>query len=278
MDSVRTAQSWTAFWEHGNGAVCLPGSRDAHERLAQIWRDTASNLPRSAKALDLACGSGAVSYLLRHIRPDLSIVGVDYARIGPSRMAGVELISGVALEQLPFDDGSFDGAVSQFGIEYAVRPRAVSELSRVLRPGSPVTLVMHHSGSSVVKHNKLRAAALGELIGATVEGPYLEGNRAALNRTFASLRSTFASQDVVAEFEQGLSSAMAQPAGDRAKFWRDLTAMVGREILSALASAAIADCQPWLSQLSKSFAMEPATVIKEANGSPLAWLLRGRRT
>lgn len=279
MNTV-TAQSWTAFWERGKGSVCLPGSVDAQERLAQIWRTTASDLPQMAKAIDLACGSGAVSHTLRASRPDLSIVGVDYARVPPSRIAGVELISGVALEQLPFDDRCFDCAVSQFGIEYADRSGAVRELSRVLRPGSPITLVMHHADSPIVLHNKLRERALGEVTGAAVKRAFLDGDRVAFDRTFASLRTAFADQDVIVEFEQGLGSALARPAEDRAGFWPGLAAMVSREreILSALASAAVVDCQAWLSELSTGFAMDPAVVVREANGLPLAWLLRGRRT
>lgn len=273
------AKAWTAFWESGHGAMCLPSSRGAHERLGRIWQSTASNLPPKAKVLDLACGSGVVGYLLRQRRPDVSVVGVDYARIGPSRMAGVELVSGVALEQLPFEDGSFDGAVSQFGIEYADPRGAVRELSRVMRPAASITLVMHHADSPVVMHNRRRNAALGELIGPAVESAFLEGNRAALGRLFASLRTTFAGQDVIAEFEQGLGSGMVRATHDRVEFWRDLTAMVSREreILSALASAAVANCQPWLDQLAEGFEMESATAIREANDLPLAWLLRGRR-
>lgn len=232
-----------------------------------------------AKVIDLACGSGAVSYMLRQARSDLSIVGVDYARVPPSQMPGVELISGVVLEQLPFDDRRFDCAVSQFGIEYADRASAVRELSRVLRPGSPITLVMHHADSPVVLHNKLRERALGELTGASVESAFLHGDRAAFNRTFALLQSAFAEQDVVAEFEQGLGSALAQSAEDRATVWRGLATMVSREreILAALATAAVADCQPWLSQLSLSCEMSPAAVIRQTDNLPLAWLLRGRR-
>lgn len=278
--SYVTAQSWTAFWERGKGGSCLPYSLDAHERLAQVWRTTSSDMPQMAKVIDLACGSGAVSYLLRQARPDLSIVGVDYARVPPSLMAGVELIPSVALEHLPFDDGCFDGAVSQFGIEYADRPGAVGELLRVLRPGSPITLVMHHADSPVVLHNKLRERALGELTGTAVESAFLKGDRAAFNRVFASLQSAFADQDVVAEFEQGLGSALAQSAEDRADFWPGLAAMVSREreILFALASAAVVDCQPWVTELSTSFAMDPPAVVRDANGLPLAWLFRGRRT
>ena len=275
-----SAQSWTAFWERGKGATCLPGSHDAHERLAQIWRATAAALPQKAKVIDLACGSGAVSFKLQQARPDLSIVGVDYARVPTSRSSGVELMSGVALEQLPFDDRSFDCGVSQFGIEYADMTGAVRELARVLRPSSPITLVMHHADSPVVLHNRQRERALGEVTGASVEKAFLDGDRAAFTSAFAPLRSAFADQDVVAEFEQGLGSALGRPAEHRACFWPDLAAMVSREreILSALAGAAVADCEPWLNQLSTDFAMEPAMVVREANGLPLAWLLRGRRT
>jgi hypothetical protein len=221
-----------------------------------------------------------VGYLLRQLRPDVSVVGVDYAQIGPSRMAGVELIPGVSLERLPFGDGCFDGAVSQFGIEYADRPGAARELSRVLRSGSLTTLVMHHADSPVVRHNRRRELALGGLTARAVERAFLDGDRIAFNREFALLRSGFADQDVVTEFERGLGSALGQSVEERSALWRDVATKVDqeRQILSALGSAAVADCQPWLDELSSSFEMEPATVISEANGLPLAWLLQGRRT
>lgn len=280
MVKVDTAHAWTVFWQLGNGSVCLPSSADAHKRLAQIWRTTAADLPQSARILDLACGSGAVSYELRRERPDLSIVGVDYAQIGLSRMAGVELMSGVALERLPFADHSFDGAVSQFGIEYADRRRTVPDLARVLKPGSSIALVMHHADSPVVQHNRRREVALGELTGSTVESAFLGGNREELIHAFASLRSAFADQDIIAEFGQGLGSALVQPARDRAKLWQELTDMASREreILSALANAAVANCRPWLDDLSKGFQMNAPVVIRETNDLPLAWLLRGTRT
>lgn len=275
-----TAQSWTLFWERGKGAACLPESLAAHGRLAQVWRTSASGLPPQARVIDLACGSGAVAHALRQARPDLSIVGVDYALIPPSQVPGIELMSGVALERLPFDDACFDGAVSQFGIEYADRTGAIGELARILRPGSPITLVMHHADSPVVRHNHARDRALGEVAGTAVERAFLDGDRATLGALFAGLRSAHAGQDVVAEFEQGLGSALAQPAEARADMWRGLAAMVGKErdILSALAGAAIADCQPWLANLSASFAMSPPSVVKDAGGLPLAWLLEGRRS
>lgn len=280
MTSVDAAKSWTAFWEFGHGAMCLPGSRSAHERLGQIWQSAARDLPPQARVLDLACGSGVVCYLLRQQRPDVSVVGVDYARIGPSRMPGVELLAGVSLEQLPFDGGCFDGAVSQFGIEYADRPCAVREVSRVLRSGSPITLVMHHAGSPVVQHNQRRVLALLELTGQAVERAFLEADRPAFEREFALLRSSFADQDVVQEFERGLSSALTQPAADRSALWRDVTSKVDleRRILAALASAAVTDCQPWLDELSGNFAMKPAETVAETDGLPLAWLLWGKRT
>lgn len=277
--SETSARSWTAFWEHGQGFSCLPESRAAHDRLAKVWHDFASALPRQARIIDLACGSGAAARRLHEARSDLSIIGVDYARLPPLRAPGFELIPGVSLERLPFESQSFDGAISQFGIEYADRSGAASEASRILRAGAPVALIMHHAESPVVAHNMERERVLALLTGADLGKALLDGDRAALGQIFAALRSENPGQDVVREFEQGLGAALAHPPHARAETWQHLTTMVAheRQILLALAQAAVADCAPWLEQLKANFAMEPPTVIATASGSPLAWLLRGSR-
>lgn len=279
MTSKAGSQSWTAFWEQGRGSACLPQSRAAHDLLARVWQGFASAVPRQGTVIDLACGSGAAARRLREARPDLSIVGVDYARVPPLRAPGFELLSGVALEHLPFDSGSFDGAVSQFGIEYADRAGAVSEAARILRQGAPIALVMHHAESPVVTHNKERERALARLTGADVERAFVGGDRTAFERIFSSLKSDFPRQDVIREFEQGLGAALAQAPDLRARTWRGLTALIAheRDILRALAEAAIADCSPWLAQLDEDFAMDPPAVVALADAPPLAWLLRGSR-
>ena len=57
--------------------------------------------------------------------------------------ARVRVVGGRA-EELPFDDGSFDAAVSAFALCTVADPAAaLAELRRVLVPGSPLLLLEH---------------------------------------------------------------------------------------------------------------------------------------
>ena len=100
------------------------------------------------RALDVGCGTGAVTRTMAKIAAPGRVVGVD---ISASRLAqarelaaadGVEaeFIEGDACH-LPLPSASFDYAWSRFLFEYLPEPvRALAELSRVTRPGGTVVV------------------------------------------------------------------------------------------------------------------------------------------
>jgi SAM-dependent methyltransferase len=96
------------------------------------------------RVLDVAAGNGNAA--VEAARAGAEVVASDLA---PKQVAqGRERTAAEGLdiewaeadaEDLPFDDGSFDAAVSVFGAMFAPRPeRAASELFRVVRPGGTV--------------------------------------------------------------------------------------------------------------------------------------------
>ncbi|HUR88107.1 MAG TPA: class I SAM-dependent methyltransferase [Ramlibacter sp.] len=97
---------------------------------------------RPMRVLELAAGTGVVTRQLAvMLEPGASIVATDLnpamireaERIGTARP--VEWREANAM-QLPFDDGSFDAVVCQFGVMFFPdRPHAYAEARRVLRPG-----------------------------------------------------------------------------------------------------------------------------------------------
>lgn len=124
------------FGTGGPGAVeevlsrAYGGDRTPYEWLARSVSTSASTV------LDLACGAGAMIERLRE--PGRTVIGLDrseaelveaqHRRRGP-------LVLGHA-SYLPFADDSFDAVVSSLGIAVvADRPRLMSEVARVLRPG-----------------------------------------------------------------------------------------------------------------------------------------------
>jgi SAM-dependent methyltransferase len=88
-------------------------------------------------ALDVGCGPGAlVAELARRLGPE-SVAGVEpsapFLEAARAAVPGTDLRGGRA-EELPFDDGSFDVALSQLVVNFMENaPRGVAELARVAR-------------------------------------------------------------------------------------------------------------------------------------------------
>ena len=136
---------WTAWWRDSEADGCtaaFPPQVAAAIRTG--WQQLLASLPADASLIDIGCGKGAVLALAR-ARGLSALTGVDAARISggdPAIMAGIDAAS------LPFADGQFTVAVSQFGVEYAGLARAVSEAARVAR--CQVWLLLHASDGPVV--------------------------------------------------------------------------------------------------------------------------------
>src|SRR5207249_3828295 len=104
---------------------------------------------RSARLLDVGCGTGRTLHQLACTHPGLSMVGVDlspyYVELAGERLSAfkeVSVLPGNA-EELPFRDGWFDVATSVFllhELPRSVRRRVLAELHRVVRPGGLVVV------------------------------------------------------------------------------------------------------------------------------------------
>ena len=94
------------------------------------------------RILDLACGPGNLSRRLATlVEPNGEVVGVDLApgMIERARMAAIPnaRFEVMDIEDLRFDDSSFDAAVCGHGLQFAPHlDRALTEARRVLRGGS----------------------------------------------------------------------------------------------------------------------------------------------
>jgi SAM-dependent methyltransferase len=147
----------------------LPGNQKA----AAIWDSAASDYERISlhlgdaidhaigrlaprpgeRILDLGTGTGLAARRLaalgaRATGVDLGAELIEAARkLAPA----VDFRVGDA-EQLPFDDASFDAAISTFGIMFVNRPEAAAaELARVVRPGGRIALVSWLPDSTVAR-------------------------------------------------------------------------------------------------------------------------------
>jgi ubiquinone/menaquinone biosynthesis C-methylase UbiE len=91
------------------------------------------------RILDLACGPGTLSRrLAAKVAPGGDVVGVDLApgMVEVARSAGIDnaRFEIMDMEQLSFDEGSFDAAICGHGFQFAADlPRALMQARRVLQ-------------------------------------------------------------------------------------------------------------------------------------------------
>ena len=92
--------------------------------------------------IDVGCGSGALTVVLAEIVGAENVAGVDpsepFVAEARTRVPGADLRVGPA-ESLPFEDASFDAALSQLVFHFVQDPaKSVAEMRRVTRPGGRV--------------------------------------------------------------------------------------------------------------------------------------------
>ena len=272
--------AWNIFWQHGLGdGACLPGAVDANTRLQQYWTTFADNFDAPAHLVDLACGGGIVARRLADANDHIEVTGIDYADVPAAQQDRVELKSGIDMTDLPFEDASLDGAVSQFGIEYGDASKVGHELARVLKPGAPFAFIVHHAQSDVVANNAARANILDAVTADVVRDAYVAGDKQALVKAMFDIRLHAERKDVVDEIARGLGQSMVNAQGDRSDAWNEFARLAKgeRAILGALHKAAISRPEPWLDQLGTAFTAEGISVFRDSRDAPLAWSIFGRR-
>ena len=109
-------------------------------------------VPEGARALDVGCGTGALSEALLARKPS-SLLGVDlsapFVEEARRRLAGLKARFEVAgAQDLPLPDGSVDAAASGLVLNFVPEPaRMVREMRRVLAPGGMAAVyVWDYSG------------------------------------------------------------------------------------------------------------------------------------
>jgi demethylmenaquinone methyltransferase / 2-methoxy-6-polyprenyl-1,4-benzoquinol methylase len=96
-------------------------------------------LPEGARVLDLACGTGDFSSLLRSRTPSARTVACDITEsmLRQARARGIRDVICATGTSLPFADGSFDCVFVGYGMRnFPDLDAALGEIQRVSRPGA----------------------------------------------------------------------------------------------------------------------------------------------
>ena len=125
-----------ATWEDGDYASFARFMEPGAVEILDAW-----NIAAGQRLLDIGCGSGQSA--IPAARRGLQVTGVDIAenlidharKRAETEGIGARFDVGDA-EDLPYDEASFDVAISMIGAMFAPRPdRVAAELARVIRPG-----------------------------------------------------------------------------------------------------------------------------------------------
>ncbi|HLL77448.1 MAG TPA: bifunctional demethylmenaquinone methyltransferase/2-methoxy-6-polyprenyl-1,4-benzoquinol methylase UbiE [Pyrinomonadaceae bacterium] len=102
-----------------------------------------------ARVLDVACGTGDLSFTISDRAEQSEVTGLDFCRPmldvarrkADERNSSIPFVEGDALA-LPFDDGTFDAVTIAFGLRnLASVERGLAELFRVTKPGGLVCVL-----------------------------------------------------------------------------------------------------------------------------------------
>ena len=164
--------------------------------------------------LDLATGTGWTSRLVA--RRGANVVGVDIASdllaaaTARAETDGLEIEYRIGdAEKLPFDDQSFDGVISTFGVMFASRPQAAAaELARVCKRGGRVALATWLPDDSVFKMFQVMRPFMPPPPSPAPPSPFEWGNRDRVRELLAG--------DFDLRFEQGVAVHFAR---DGAAVW-----------------------------------------------------------
>jgi ubiquinone/menaquinone biosynthesis C-methylase UbiE len=114
--------------------------RALHARLAEALA------PVHGRVLDAGCGTGGFLRILRTARPDLELLGLEWADAAAhrARAKSAALVARGSVNAMPFADASLDAVVTADVLCHdAVHPpAALTEFYRVLRPGGRLVINM----------------------------------------------------------------------------------------------------------------------------------------
>lgn len=151
-------------------------SRRMYAQMAKV-----SKAPTAGAVLDVPCGGGVA---FRHVRPSFGgrYVAVDIApgmlerarREADRRGVAVELVQ-ADMQELPFEDSSFDVCASFSGLHHLPEPeRAIGELVRCLKPGGRLVGCTFVTGTGGRGERSVRVSRLIGVMGNVFSAAELE--------------------------------------------------------------------------------------------------------
>lgn len=143
------------------------------------------------RVLDVACGTGVLAQeVLRRTGPDGRVAGLDanagMLAVARDKSSVIDWRQGVA-ESMPFAEASFDAVVSQFGLMFMGRRRAVREMLRVLGPDGRLAIAVwdaYETMPAYAAEIDLFERLAGRAAADALRAPFVLGDRQHLDEAF----------------------------------------------------------------------------------------------
>jgi ubiquinone/menaquinone biosynthesis C-methylase UbiE len=159
----------------------------------------AAHINPGDKVLDVACGTGVLArYIGEAVKPGGQVTGIDLNEgmlaVASGLSPGIRWDRGNA-ESLPYENGSFDAVVSQFGLMFFNdRVKSIKEMVRVLKPGKHLAVAVWDtldSSPGYAALTELLERQFGGQVADTLRAPFALGNTEELLTLFsdAGIRS-----------------------------------------------------------------------------------------
>ncbi len=140
--NVELWESHAQWWIDGFTAGADP------EYVEQILPLAAAELAGARRVLDVGCGDGQISRLVKGLDESATVVGIDptwnQVSVAAQRGGATGFVRAFA-DELPFPDASFDAVVACLVFEHIDEvDQAIAEVARVLEPGGRFCFFLNH--------------------------------------------------------------------------------------------------------------------------------------
>lgn len=144
--------------------------------MVDVWNRFFCSLHDGARILDVGTGNGAIAIIANDSAKSrgctFEIHASDQSDIDPGAylgdsglsLAGIHFHARTPTETLTFQNAYFDAVTGQFALEYADMPRAVGEISRVLKTNGVVHFLLHMRGSNIFDQTVLQLGDIDVLL------------------------------------------------------------------------------------------------------------------
>lgn len=159
---------WSSYWQGGQLTSLPQDFEENYEgELLKLWHNCFRSLKRNDRVLDVCTGNCAIALLVSdYVRLkefNVKITAVDIAKISKSailnkyphqkeNISKINIVSNCKVENIGFEDGSFDLITSQYGIEYTDWNISANQVYRLLKEDGEFTMICHSGSTEILKY------------------------------------------------------------------------------------------------------------------------------